>query len=318
MRLAARGRACLKGQWAGAVTVQLTMLAAGAFLLVLELLLLQLTGIGMAETVHVPDWLANAGLWPHAAIIAGVAMLDLLLVSPLRLGEAAYYYQLTQGQARAREATCAFRAVRDTGSLTVPQSATHEFVPVRPETPKVPVRTIWGFYRKGYGKAVGWRLVMWGWRTVYGLACFAPATLLWGYSEVLRVSGDASSLTDVTRLFCGLFGLFALAAGWVVQQLMMLRYLPAQFRLAEGASLREALRDSRRLMKGNTGDAAWMYMGFSGWLAACLFVIPIVYVSPLFLTTRAIFVRRLAPAVKKRPAALPAKAGPRPGRQPSV
>lgn len=227
MRLAARGRACLKGQWAGAVTVQLTMLAAGAFLLVLELLLLRLTGIGMAETVHVPDWLANAGLWPHAAIIAGVAMLDLLLVSPLRLGEAAYYYQLTQGQARAREATCAFRAVRDTGSLTVPQSATHEFVPVRPETPKVPVRTIWGFYRKGYGKAVGWRLVMWGWRTVYGLACFAPATLLWGYSEVLRVSGDASSLTDVTRLFCGLFGLFALAAGWVVQQLMMLRYLPA-------------------------------------------------------------------------------------------
>ena len=264
MRLAARGRACLKGQWAGAVTVQLTMLAAGAFLLVLELLLLRLTGIGMAETVHVPDWLANAGLWPHAAIIAGVAMLDLLLVSPLRLGEAAYYYQLTQGQARAREATCAFRAVRDTGSLTVPQSATHEFVPVRPETPKVPVRTIWGFYRKGYGKAVGWRLVMWGWRTVYGLACFAPATLLWGYSEVLRVSGDASSLTDVTRLFCGLFGLFALAAGWVVHQLMMLRYLPAQFRLAEGASLREALRDSRRLMKGNTGDAAWMYMGFSG------------------------------------------------------
>ena len=29
-------------------------------------------------------------------------MLDLLLVSPLRLGEAAYYYQLTQGQARVR------------------------------------------------------------------------------------------------------------------------------------------------------------------------------------------------------------------------
>lgn len=58
----------------------------GRFLLVLELLLLRLTGIGMAETVHVPDWLANAGLWPHAAIIAGVAMLDLLLVSPLRLG----------------------------------------------------------------------------------------------------------------------------------------------------------------------------------------------------------------------------------------
>lgn len=202
--------------------------------------------------------------------------------------------------------------MRDTGSLTVPQSATHEFVPVRPETPKVPVRTIWGFYRKGYGKAVGWRLVMWGWRTVYGLACFAPATLLWGYSEVLRVSGDASSLTDVTRLFCGLFGLFALAAGWVVQQLMMLRYLPAQFRLAEGASLREALRDSRRLMKGNTGDAAWMYMGFSGWLAACcslslLYTYPLVFDHPGDLCPAA------GTAVKKRPAARRPNAGPRPG-----
>ena len=318
MRLAARGRSCLKGQWAGAVTVQLTMLAAGAFLLVLELLLLRLTGIGAAETVHVPDWLADAGLWPHAAIIVGIALLDLLLVSPLRLGEAAYYYRLTQGQERSREATCAFQSVRDTGRVAAPQSATHEFVPVRPEVRKVPVRTIWRYFRSGYGKAVGWRLVLWGWRTLYGLACYAPAALLWGYGEVLRMSGDASALTDITRLFCGLFGLFALAAGWVVQQLLMLRFLPAQFRLAEGASLREALRDSRRLMKGNTGAAAWMYMGFSGWLAACLLLFPVLYVSPLFLTTRAVFVRRLVPAVKKRPAALPVKASSRPERQPSA
>lgn len=159
-----------EGTMAGAVTVQLTMLAAGAFLLVLELLLLRLTGIGAAETVHVPDWLADAGLWPHAAIIVGIALLDLLLVSPLRLGEAAYYYRLTQGQERSREATCAFQSVRDTGRVAAPQSATHEFVPVRPEVRKVPVRTIWRYFRSGYGKAVGWRLVLWGWRTLYGLA----------------------------------------------------------------------------------------------------------------------------------------------------
>ena len=302
MRAAQRGRLCLKGQWSRAVTVQLIGTTAGLVLLIIELLALRLTGIGAEQTVHVADWLADAAVWPQAAIIAGVALLDLLLLSPLKLGQAAYYDALAAGQEAPAGETCAFRALPH----AVPQeesetlSLTHEFVPPQKEDEPesaVPVQVIWQFYRNGYGRAVAWRAILWGWRTLYGLFCFLPATLLFGYGEMIRMAGDTTPLADITRLFCGAFGLFALLAGWVVQQLLMLRYMPAQYQLARMPSgrgaVRAALRESRRLMKGNVGRTAWLYIGFSGWLLACVLVVPYYYVSPLFLTTRAAYVRRL-------------------------
>lgn len=305
----------MKGQWSRAITVQLTVSAASLVLLVVELGVLRLTGIGAEQTVHVPAWIENAGLWKQAAIIAGVALLDLLLVSPLKLGQAAYYEALTAGQEPVGGKTCAFRPVVPSVQEAEDLSRTHEFVPPRAEkeaAPQVPVRILWRFYRQGYGRAVGWRAVLWGWRTLYGLLCYLPATLLFGYSDMIRLSGDISPLGDVTRLFCGLFGLFALLAGWVVQQLLMFRFLPAQYLLAQGATLRESLRGARRRMKGHIGRTARLYLGFSGWLAACVLVFPFYYVSPLFLATRAAFVRRLPVREKKKALALRTSS---PGRQ---
>ena len=50
MRLAKQARLSLKGQWKGAVLAQWMVLAAGLFLLLLEVAALRLTGLGM-ETV---------------------------------------------------------------------------------------------------------------------------------------------------------------------------------------------------------------------------------------------------------------------------
>lgn len=86
-------------------------------------------------------------------------------------------------------------------------------------------------------------------------------------------------------IFSAIFGLFALIAGFIAVQLVMLRYMPAQYLLAEQPTVRAALRESRRLMKGQVGEMAWLYLGFSGWLFACLALLPYFYVSPLFLTT---------------------------------
>lgn len=260
------------------------------------------------------------GCWlvAHAAIIVGIALLDLLLVSPLRLGEAAYYYRLTQGQERSREATCAFQSVRDTGVWRRPVG----YPRIRTCAP---------------GGAEGTRCApsgaifaadtakRWGGGLSYGagvrstvLACYAPAALLWGYGEVLRMSGDASALTDITRLFCGLFGLFALAAGWVVQQLLMLRFLPAQFRLAEGASLREALQefpaaDEREHRRGRL-DVYGVFRLAGRLLASFPRIVCVAFVSD--------HTGGFCPAAgsrgEKRPAALPVKASSRPERQPSA
>ncbi len=76
-------------------------------------------------------------------------------------------------------------------------------------------------------------------------------------------------------IFSAIFGLFALIAGFIAVQLVMLRYMPAQYLLAEQPTVRAALRESRRLMKGQVGEMAWLYLGFSGWLFACLALLPL-------------------------------------------
>lgn len=122
---------------------------------------------------------------------------------------------------------------------------------------------------------------------------FAPAVLALGYGDWLRRGDSATAFTEITMIFSAIFGLFALIAGFIAVQLVMLRYMPAQYLLAEQPTVRAALRESRRLMKGQVGEMAWLYLGFSGWLFACLALLPYFYVSPLFLTTRAVAVHRL-------------------------
>lgn len=303
MRAAKQARRCLQNQWKSAVTVQAIGVAAGALLLGLELLLLRLAGLSITEIVHVSDWTANPRLWIHALIIVGMVLIDLLALSPLYLGQSAYYYQLTRGQEKALAATCSFQPVRHVPA-EASLSKTHEFVAVKEKKTAEPVsvRTIWRYYRRGYWRAVGWRAWIWGWRVVFGLACYTPAALLWGYADVIHAAGDLTAIEEITRLFCGLFGLFALCAGWVVQQLLLLRFFPAQFLLARGVSLREAMRRSRRLMKGQTGRLAGFYLGFAGWFASCILLLPYFYVSPLFRTSQAVAFRRLlAPEGKRRP-----------------
>lgn len=132
-----------------------------------------------------------------------------------------------------------------------------------------------------------------GLRAFWSVIFFAPAVLALGYGDWLRRGDSATAFTEITMIFSAIFGLFALIAGFIAVQLVMLRYMPAQYLLAEQPTVRAALRESRRLMKGQVGEMAWLYLGFSGWLFACLALLPYFYVSPLFLTTRAVAVHRL-------------------------
>ena len=259
MRLAKQARLSLKGQWKVAVLAQWMVLAAGLFLLLLEVAALRLTGLGMEKVIHIDEIDGDPGLLLHAAVIVGIVALDLLLTSPLRLGQAAYYYRVTDS---------------------------------RRQKP-VPSACLRRYYRwNRYGVAVRWRLSLWIFRVLWGVACFLPAALILGFAQLLRERGDGGPLNAVTVLFSQAFGLFALLAGFMALQLIMLRYMPAQYFLQEGKSVSAAFKKSRRLMRGRTGEAAWMMAGFSGWLLPCLLVLPYLYVSPLYLTSRALWVRR--------------------------
>lgn len=302
MRVAKQARRCLQNQWKNAVAVQLIGAAAGILLLGVEFLAAWLAGVPFFEILHAANWAADPRLWLHALLIMAMALTDLLALSPLYLGQFAYYYELARATEKAGAATCSFQPIRHV-PVDASLSKTHEFVAVKEKkrTEPVPTHIIWRYYRRGYWRAVGWRAQMWAWQVVFGLACYTPAALLWGYAEVLA-AGEATSIEAITRLFCGLFGLFALCAGWVVQQLLLLRFFPAPFLLAKGLPLREAMRRSRRIMKGQIGWTAGSYLGFAGWFASCILLVPYLYAIPLFRTSQAVAFRRLlAPEGNRKP-----------------
>ena len=259
MKLAKQARLSLKGQWKGAILAQWIVAAAGMLLLLLEVGVLRLTGLGMEQVIHLDEISGNSQLLLHALVVVGIAGLDLLLTSPLRLGQSTYYYKITEETKRKQ----------------------------------VSSRCLRSYYRWGrYSVAVRWRLSLWILRSMWGLICFFPAALVLGFTQLLREQGNGEPISAVAILFAQVFGLFALLAGFVALQLIMLRYMPAQYFLQETKSVSVAIKRSRRLMRGKTGDAAWMMAGFSGWLLACVLVLPYFYVSPLYLTSRAEWVRR--------------------------
>ncbi len=286
MRPAKRARKQLKSNWNGAITVQCVLLAAGILLAVLEFGALYLMGLGISQGVSIEGLLQGRDNGWRLGILLIAVLLDLLLTSPLRAGQAAYYRLVSEpGPPPLRPVSeitdeAGTRLVIDEDPSPVPSS--------------VPTRVIWRFYgSKLYGKSVRWRLSIWMLRLFWSLIWFAPAALAFGYGEWLRRGSVSTSFMEITLIFTVIFGLFALIAGFVAVQLTMLRYMPAQYLLAEQPTVRAALRESRRLMKGQVGQIAWLYLGFSGWLFACLALLPYFYASPLFLTTRAGAVHRL-------------------------
>lgn len=250
MKPAAIARERLRGHWEKAVTVQLLLILAALGLLSAELGVLLLLDIPAIEVIHAAELLKNPSLWPHALLLCGIALLDLLLFSPLHLGQAGFYARLAA------------------------------------DAP-IPPRALGTYYHaRAYGKAVAWRLAIW-WRTLlWGLLSYLPAMAILAFGEVLR-TGAPTPLQDVSRLLCNVFGLFGLMAGFLIHQLILLRYMPAPYLIARGMPVRAALRTSRRIMRGRTGETAWFYLGFSGWLFASLLVIPYFYAAPLFQTARA-------------------------------
>lgn len=253
MRPAKKARERLQGNWGTAAGVQCVSLASRLLLLLLELFALRLLGLGAERVVPVSAlW---SGGWAYGAVLAGALLLDWLLISPLLLGRTAYYWKLTGGENAA-------------------------------------FSTVFCFFRRGYGLALRWRLSRFLRRVLWGALCYAPAALLSGYASLVRRTGAQSPLIDVTLLLCTLFSLVTLAAGFVALELLMLRYLPSGYLLAEGAPCKGLFRSACRIMRGRVGETAWLYAGFAGWFAACLLLFPYFYAWPTLETCLAGAVRK--------------------------
>ena len=62
MKLAKQARLSLKGQWKGAILAQWIVAAAGLLLLLLEVGVLRLTGLGMEQVIHLDEISGNSRL----------------------------------------------------------------------------------------------------------------------------------------------------------------------------------------------------------------------------------------------------------------
>ncbi len=283
MRPAQRARRRLKGSWLTANAVQCTRISSSLIVLLGEMALLRLLGLG-AEKVVDAETLWSGG-WMYGAVLLGMLLLDWLLVSPILAGQALYYRRLAETPVSPRTAEDGEKEELDEIAKTRELSVN---VPA-PERPSYSL--IFFFFHHGYWRTLSWRLGLFVRRLGWGMLCYAPSALIAGYGEIIRRSGSRTPLADMTMLLCTLLGLMALLGGFVVLEMLMLRYLPAQYLLAdpkEGGLFRQA----RHIMHARVGETIWLYLGFAGWFAASLAVIPYFYAAPLFQTTRAAAVLR--------------------------
>lgn len=177
---------------------------------------------------------------PDAARQAGclglILLLDLLLLSPFKGGKAAFFRE-----------TAAEKSAR--GLVT-------------------------GQYRQRFWRSIGWRLRMWGTRLAATAVTLLPGTVLlaalrWQLS-IGAYSAAAQMVLLLTLFFCG----FCFLAGLAAAQLFMLRYMPAAYYL-EDNGIRQAVKLSKKAMKGRTGEAVLFYIKHSGWLLAGAAGVPV-------------------------------------------
>lgn len=255
MRPAQKARRLLNGRWAAAVSVQSILLAASMALLLVELAVLYFTRLGTDTVAYVSVF--YSGKWAYGAVTVGALLLDWLFLSPLLLGRSLYYWRLAAGK-------------------------------------EAPFTVLSTFYRHGYGRALQWRLFLFLRRMLWTALCYLPAALIMGYATLVRQSGSDTPLADITLMFCTMAGFLSLLAGFLVSEMLMLRYLPASYLTALGSedSIRSIFRQSSQVMKGHIGETFWTIIGFIGWFLSCLLVAPYFYVSPLFQTSITVVIRK--------------------------
>lgn len=178
-------------------------------------------------------------------------LVDFLLISPLKAGRALYFE-----------------------TLVADGSAVH-------------LKLLFRYYRHGYERTIGWRLLLWCARGISNAVCCIPAFFLFAYSHLLA---ERSDLIPSLTMFG--FGLLLLVSAIVTTEIILLRFTPIPYLFAHTGSLREAVAVSRRITAGRMNTLASLYLDHAGWLFAVLLFVPWFFTSASFQTARAATVRR--------------------------
>lgn len=236
----------------------------------------QLAHAGLLAVLYFSELLLTVAadrVWPRelssefrrGAVLLAILLMDLLLISPLYVGRAAFYLKLA-GQQQASG------------------------------------RIIWQQYvGRRYWRAVAWRLQLWGRRLLWAVPCFLPGVALYAWLRWQLMEGVYTPADQIIMLATTLFCLAFLLIGLVAWQLLCLRYMPALYLISrQQGPVREAFRASSRMMKGQTGACLTMYIQYAWCLVASLLVVPFVLLMPLFFAARALWVLERCPVPPPR------------------
>lgn len=262
----------MQGYWLPAVLCSLIRLGAWFFPLLLEQAFSLFLNVGTesGSVMQGGGHLEDIRLWPYAAVLLWVLLFDLLICSPLRLGQIWFYSRINRGK---------------------PADISVLFAP----------------YRHGnYVRSLGWRLRLWGMNGLWGMLFLFPGAIIWACGSWLGNSVSSS----LFAAFYSLCGGAALLLGFLALRLWMLRVEPAALLLQDGCPLRSAFRRSKQAMKGSVSDLACLYLRLAGWAASCLLLIPGLYAYPLLQIIRVSYwqERLVAVTLNAPAAAVPVKA----------
>jgi len=192
----------------------------------------------------------------YMLIIATFLVVDWLIVSPLLLGRTIVYWDIIS-----------MRTVKAT-------------------------RVFYGF--KLYAKAVMWRAGRFVRRLGWSIISYAPAVILFGIAPVLRVA-PVTPRTDALMLMVTIGRVVLPVMGFVVCEIQMTRYAPADCLLAAGngrVAVQRLFKRSRKMMRGHAGAVAWQWIGFGGLWLGSLLIVPLAYTVPIYRVSRLNLVRK--------------------------
>lgn len=263
-------RRMLAGSWPAAAALTLLVLAASSGLSAMEAGVHRLAGLEITrDYLRTPqfylDDLLNVSL-QAVAVTGGFALLSLLLLGPLLLGER-YWYLRTAAGDQAPGGAVFYGFCR----------------------PKRYFKWLW------FTVAVGARVFL------VGAVLFLPSlTVLVGgvLAASLPKTFPMQGLYAFVWVVCGA-GL-VLASG-VFTCLFAARYFVARYAVTEdGVSVRQAIRRSVQCMKGRKTQLLGFLLSFFWWYLLCLLVAPVLFVRPYLLASLTLYARYLMEAQAHR------------------
>lgn len=254
-----KARGCLKNNWGQAILTEGGVLCGQLALTLAEWGMLLGLGLPLGRAAFVYPAADMRPVIARMVIVVVLVILDLLILSPLKLGRSVFYWEM-------------IHSLR-----SQPGGYGRQY-----------------FKGKRYRQALHWRLQLWGRRLGWSLLLWTPSMALLWVGEWMRLDSLRKGVVDLTCVAFLFLGMLAFVTGCVAVEILMLRYHAAAYGIGRGLSVRESFRFSTTVMKGHIERLLRLYARYGAGLLSCVLALPALYVMPLLRTEQAQLVRGFA------------------------